>query len=97
MEFCVISPTSGLERYATRSKTHLVLAHLFDGAYADFYLKQKNEGDVIILDNGTYENGQPHFTFDIVRRLKPQVVVLPDFLLHPWKKTWHAAISFLDK
>ncbi len=56
MEFCIIGPTAGLERYATLSKTHLVLAHIKDGAYVEFYRKRRTDGDWIILDNGAYES-----------------------------------------
>lgn len=97
MEFCVISPTAGLEKYAVLSKTHLVLTpvYLKDKTYAEFYNKRRDAGDFIILDNGAYE-GETMFHLDIMARLRPQVVVLPDFLLQPWRKTWHAAIAFLD-
>lgn len=97
MEFCIISPTAGLERYARLSKTHLVLTpvYLRDKAYAEFYDQRSAEGDFIILDNGAYE-GETMFHLDIMATLRPKVVVLPDFLLKPWKQTWHAAIAFLD-
>jgi len=100
MEFCVISPTVGLERYATLSKTHLVLAHEYERnhEYAKFYERRKAEGDFIILDNGAYEG----YTYwddlaELAGRLKPDVIVLPDFYLQPWRKTWHAAIAWLDR
>lgn len=103
MEFCVISPTAGLERYATLSKTHLVLAHEYERDveldsidYRKFYLKRREAGDFIILDNGAYEAGHPFFSRRLIQELQPQVVVLPDFYLQPWQKTWHAAIHYLD-
>lgn len=96
MEFCVISPTAGLERYATLSKYQFVLAHEYQGAYAEFYVNRKKSGDFVILDNGTYENGTPMFSPEIVEELVPDVVVLPDYLLQPWEKTWHAAMHFLN-
>lgn len=97
MEFCVISPTAGLERYATLSKTHLVLSHMCkEHDYAQFYIKRKMEGDFIILDNGAYENGRPYYDWNVIAALEPNVIVLPDFPLQPWKKTWHAAIAWLD-
>lgn len=102
MEFCVISPTAGLEKYAVLSKWHLVLAHEFwlNGPYRDFYLKRREAGDFIILDNGAYEGPVENvldYLPSMIRDLTPHVAVLPDFLLQPWKKTWHAAIAFLDR
>lgn len=99
MEFCVISPTAGLEKYAVLSKYHLVLAHIEDPIYIQFYQQRREAGDFLILDNGAYEGVElsPQKLWDKIRIYEPQVVVLPDFLLQPWKKTWHAAIAFLDR
>lgn len=98
MDFAVISPTAGLERYGKLSKTHLILAPVYakDEAYAKFYRERQRSGDFIILDNGGYE-GEPLRDMEYVSGLKPDVVVLPDFYLQPWKKTWHAAIAHLDR
>jgi len=99
MEFAIISPTAGLERYATLSKTHLVLAHLEHLDYCNFYLRRKEAGDFLILDNGGYEGFHLPIQryIDKICMYKPNVAVLPDFLLKPWKMTWHAAIYFLDQ
>lgn len=96
MEFCIISPTAGLERYAVLSKTHLVLRHVYktDKTYREFYQNRREAGDRIILDNGAYEGETCLESPGML--LEPQIVVLPDFLLQPWKKTWHAAIHYLD-
>lgn len=96
MEFCVISPTAGLEKYAVLSKYHLVLRHVYktDPAYRVFYQKRREAGDFIILDNGAYEGETSLESPGVL--LEPQVVVLPDYLLQPWRKTWHAAIHYLD-
>jgi len=99
MDFCIISPVTGLSRYSTLSKTHLVLPHIYDEDYWNFYEDRRAEGDRIILDNGAYEGREFHeirFT-SLLRYLKPQVAVLPDYPLQPWEKTWHAAITFLDR
>jgi hypothetical protein len=77
----------------------LVLPHIYDEDYWNFYEGRRSEGDRIILDNGAYEGREFHeirFT-SLLRYLKPQVAVLPDYLLQPWEKTWHAAIAFLDR
>jgi hypothetical protein len=97
MDFAIISPTSGLERYATLSKVHLVLSHQCgDPVYRDFYLGRREAGDTLILDNGAYENGEPFINPETVQYLEPSVVVLPDYPLQKWQKTWHAAIHTLD-
>jgi hypothetical protein len=97
MDFCVISPTAGLERYAVLSKTHLVLAPvaLKDRAYSRFYQIRRSADDFLILDNGAYE-GHRIFHLDLLAWLHPQVVVLPDYFLQPWQRTWHAAIAQMD-
>jgi hypothetical protein len=98
MEFCIISPTAGLERYATLSKTHLVLAHeCKNHDYVEFYIKRQQEGDFIILDNGAYESGRPTYDWNVIGALEPDVIVLPDYPLQPWKKTWHASMTWLDE
>jgi len=98
MEFCVISPTAGLERYATLSKTHLVLAHeCKNHDYVEFYIKRQQEEEFIILDNGAYESGRPTYDWNVINALEPDVVVLPDYPLQPWQKTWHAAMAWLDE
>lgn len=99
MEFCVISPTSTLEHYATQSKRHLVLSFLYlneDTTYKKFYHERREAGDFIILDNGSYEGCEPYLSVAALSNLKPQVAVLPDYFLQPWQKTWHAAIHWLD-
>jgi len=98
MEFAVISPTAGLERYAKLSKTQVVLSQINQQEYLDFYKKRREADDLIILDNGAYEG----MTLPIdnlkacIEWYDPQVVALPDFYLQSWRKTWHASIHFLD-
>lgn len=98
MEFCIISPVAGLERYAKLSKTHLVLAHILDKKYIDFYQQCRADGDFIILDNGAYESAGTDgpSLVEAIRRYNPHIVTLPDYLLEPWRRTWHASIAFLD-
>lgn len=97
MEFCIISPVAGLERYSTLSRTHLLLAHLTNPKYWEFYHERKKAGDFIILDNGAYEGQMsPRRLLDRIRYINPNVVVLPDHLLEDWHKTWHDAQQFLD-
>jgi hypothetical protein len=99
MEFCIISPTAGLERYATLSKTHLVLSQVEERQYKEFYLKRRREGDLIILDNGAYEGKQSTEgeLIDAIEFYNPQVVVLPDRFLRPWEETFQVSHDFLDK
>lgn len=97
MEFCVISPTIALEKYAVLSRTHLLLCQIRDPRYWEFYQQRKIRGDIIILDNGAYE-GESDWgrLLECIRLIKPDIVSLPDYLCQDWKKTWQAANSFLD-
>lgn len=99
MDFCIISPTAGLERYAALSKTHLVLAKAYNNDHQcrSFYNARREAKDFIILDNGAYEGRTFELTPHDYPNLRPDVVVLPDYLFQPWQKTWHAAIAHLDK
>jgi len=98
MEFCIISPIAGLERYSTLSKTHLLLPQLDKlPGYREFYLKRKEAGDFLILDNGAYEGIEDwKLLVDCISIYKPQVVALPDYMLGTWDKTFWEAQRFLD-
>lgn len=100
MNFCIISPITGLERYSTLSRFHLVLAHLLrDKHYYNFYAGRRDAGDFLILDNGAYENTQsvhPETYFGLARQLQPNVVVLPDVFMSPWRITTSESLKFLD-
>lgn len=99
MEFCIISPTAGLKRYATLSRTHMVLAHIQSPEYERFYLERQQMGDFLILDNGAYETGLPLTGKELAERIKlyrPNVAVLPDLPNRPWRDTLDSSIDFLD-
>lgn len=66
--------------------------------YIDYYLRRKDEGDILILDNGEYEDAQKQTQFmEMMDVYRPQVAVLPDYLLQDGSKTVAAAIKFLDR
>jgi hypothetical protein len=99
MNFCIITPTAGLERYATLSKTHLVLAQIKDEKYRSFYKQRREKGDTIILDNGAYERGgsvNNTALAQAARFYKPQYIVCPDELYQDWERTYSATKHFLD-
>lgn len=98
--FCIITPTSYLEKYAVQSSTHLVLAHLVatDEAYADFYLSRSKAGDRIIMDNSAFELGEsftPDLLINLAKRVGAHAVVLPDYPFQPADKTIQAAIKYI--
>src|SRR5262245_51618963 len=101
MKFAVIAPVSGLDRYAARSRIHLVLAQYLEiSEYRDFYTRMRARGDEIILDNGSYEGVEPvedEVLWHWAVYLKPTVIVLPDFLLREPRITVSASLRFLDK
>jgi hypothetical protein len=97
MKFCVISPAAGLSRFSTRSDLHLVLSHVDNPLYQQFYLNRREAGDTLILDNGTYEG-----KFNLQKLIEkiglyhPQVVTLPD-KMYGGKTSDEAADDFMDK
>lgn len=99
MELCIISPTVGLERYATLSHRHLVLAHINDEDYKQFYYQRRVAGDFLILDNGAHEKGEAvewRQLESAIAYYKPQVVVLPD-ILNDGRRTLSSSLRFLDR
>ena len=96
MEFCIIAPAAGLEKYASRSRTHLVLPHINNKKYMNFYRKRREEGDLIILDNGAYEGKCDNQTLlQAMKYYDPQVTVLPDIPLGDAQVTLDMAKGFL--
>jgi hypothetical protein len=98
MDFRIISPTAGLEKFATLSKSHLILAHVKDSSYRSFYKERREAGDHLILDNGAHEKGKSidwSQLYEAIDFYNPQVVVLPDTLNDPIK-TASESLRFLD-
>lgn len=98
--FCVIAPTAYLNKIATLSTRHLVLAHLVDTdeRYADFY---KNEAfGYKIMDNGAFELGEsynPEKLVELGTKCKANAIVLPDYPFKPATKTIRAAKDMLPE
>jgi hypothetical protein len=98
--FCVIAPTAYLEEYASRSNTHLVLAHIVDKStpYAAFYKRMSVRGDRIIMDNGAFELGQSYEPSKLVAlgtRCGAHAIVLPDYPGKPSTATIEAAQKWI--
>jgi hypothetical protein len=98
MNFCIISPASGLEKYSIQSKVHLVLPQVRNRTYSSFYMKRRSKGDFIILDNGAYEEQlpTPARIQKCLEMYRPQVVVCPDSLLKKSSITIKLTKAFLD-
>ena len=99
--FCVIAPTAYLEKYAPKSHTHLVLAHIVDKdpQYAEFYRRMSARGDRIIMDNGAFELGEsynPERLIDLGNECGADAIVLPDYPFCPASKTISAAERWAD-
>jgi len=80
-QFCIITPTAYLEKYASQSSMHLVLAHLvdMDPAYKNFYL---DNDQFKIMDNGAFELGEsyaPEKLLHLGRICGADAIVLPDY------------------
>lgn len=94
--FCIITPTEYLERYASQSNMHLVLAHLVDTdeKYAQFYAGRT---EFKIMDNGAFELGEsyaPDRLLELAAKCKADVIVLPDYPGQSQDLTIDAAMKF---
>jgi len=72
---------------------HLVLAHLLEGEYLEFYERQRESGAYIVLDNGVIETGTPQIDKSKVEALHPREVVAPDYL-HDAERTCFESAKF---
>jgi hypothetical protein len=79
MLFAIISPASGLQRWAIRSRCHLVLSHVTNAVYQQFYRQRSEAGDLVILDNSAYEGKvDERQLLERIGLYHPSVVILPD-------------------
>lgn len=96
--FGIIAPTAYLDKYATQSSFHLVLAHLIDVdvEYTNFYREMSDRGDFIIMDNGAFELGQsyePNKLIELAGRVAADAIVLPDYPGQDAVKTVQGALD----
>lgn len=101
-QFCVIAPTPYLEQFATKSRCHLVLAHIVDNdpSYAAFYRDRSQAGDRIIMDNGAFELGasyEPSRLVDLGNECGADAIVLPDYPGQAAEKTIDASMAVIDE
>lgn len=97
-QFCIITPTKYLDKYAAQSSMHLVLAHLVDedDDYALFY---RYDNKYKIMDNGTFELGESYTPEKLVflgEKCKANAIVLPDYPDAPAAKTTAAAKALIE-
>lgn len=98
MQFCVIAPAAGLQRWATKSKAHLVLSHVTNALYQQFYRKRSEGGDLVILDNGAYEGRvDSNQLLERIGLYHPKVVVLPDLYGGPGEDSFNLSKTFHDR
>lgn len=98
--FCVITPTAYLERFATRSDAHLILAHLVeeDENYTSFYRSSKAKG-LKIMDNGAFELGESYDPNELIRLGKnvgADAIVLPDYPFQSATRTIRGAMDWAE-
>lgn len=98
-DFCHIAPIPHLE-LVKGAKTHLLLAHLVESSpqYVDFYLKEKEAGSTIILDNSAFEmykQKKPMYDINklisMAEKVKADYVVMSDYPNEYSSKTIKAA------
>lgn len=95
MRFAIISPASGLQRWATKSTCHLVLSHVVNPVYQQFYRQRSQAGDLVILDNGAYEGEvNANQLLERIGLYHPKVVVLPDMLGGDARDSYNLARGF---
>jgi hypothetical protein len=95
MNFCIISPAAGLEKWSRLSRRHLVLSHVRNAVYRNFYRQRREEGDLVILDNGAYEGYlNEKELLEAIEWYHPQVVILPDILLGDAKESFERGYAF---
>lgn len=97
-QFCIITPTSYCEDFASQSSMHLVLAHLVDTdeQYSDFYAGRK---EFKIMDNGAFELGEsysPEMLIDLANECRADAIVLPDYPFKESRVTIRAAEKMID-
>jgi len=81
MKFCPIIPTGAFQRFSKASDHWMALAqYLHISEYRQFFQKKLADGEVVILDNGAYEDTpMPMTQLNYwTLELKPSVLVLPD-------------------
>lgn len=83
MKVAIIAPVPLLQKYATKSKYHMALAHLVleNAAYASFYKACSKMGDYVILDNSIIELGSA-LTIELIIKAAEMIgadeIILPD-------------------
>ena len=81
MKTALICPPHLLEKYASQTKYHLALPHLFRlEKYQEFYQTKSDDGDFVILDNGAAEGfayGAKHI-LTLADLINADEVVVPD-------------------
>lgn len=84
MQFYVISPLKHTELMLQGTAGVFCLAHLYikNKEYRDFILDCKTQGINVLTDNGAAENSliTQDILIDIVKELRPDIVVSPDVL-----------------
>ena len=98
-KFCHIAPIPHLD-IVSGAPAHLALAHLVEtsDAYTEFYLKEKENGSMIILDNSAFEmykQGRPMYDsfqlIEMAQKIKADYVVMSDYPNESGAKTINSA------
>jgi len=100
VRFAIISPASGLQEFATLSKTHLLLAHVKNPVYWKFYQQlAQDPSEMLILDNSAYEGEQDMDTaikqIEFLGRV--DALVMPDIFRGEARANFDQAVEFIRK
>ena len=97
-QFCIITPTAYLNKFASQSSMHLVLAHQVDtdSDYAEFYAFRN---EFKIMDNGAFELGESYDPDSLIRlgqMCNADAIVLPDYPFQKASVTVDASSKLID-
>lgn len=94
MHFCPIPPKEMLHQVLTERKAWFALAQ----EPYEFSQAVRQPDTFVILDNGAYEGCLTVTNYVTeINCWRPNVVVLPDLLLGPWKRSMHLGLGFLEQ
>lgn len=104
MKLAIISPVAHLEQFSTRGDFDFALCHVLDEerelkttTYRDYFLRQSQQGRMVMLDNGAHENScvdNQSLLFN-AKSIQATHVIAPD-VVGDTKKTLANTKEFID-
>ncbi len=98
MELCLIVPTAHVE-WTSLLPGRFCLANIKHDGYRELFATATREGYGVVLDNGVFENelvNNAQF-IEVIREIRPQVVVVPDLMNANAHTNLKHAFNFVDE